>query len=155
MKKFGQTIIILIVAATVFFTGAGVTVIDYCCSSCGGQTLLMTEQHICCSEEHSMSDIETMDCCSIQKTSKGDACGNSSFEKDSHCTASRVSIDTDASSYRPHVVIPCVWLSETFYVPLESALLQNANSIDGFTGFKSPPDIPPRKYLSLIRVLII
>lgn len=155
MKKFGQSIIILIIAVTVFLTGAGVTIIDYCCSSCGGQTLFMTEQHICCIEDHAVVESESMTCCSIGKLSKDDACENMSFTKDSHCTASRVSADIDVSSFRPHVVIPFVWVSAAFYASPTNALFQKLYNIDDFIDFKSPPDIPPREYLSLIRVLII
>ncbi len=156
MKKFGQTIIILIIAVTVFLTGAGVTVIDYCCSSCGGQTLFMTEQHICCIEDQNTEAAQMASCCSMEKvSSKGDASENSSSTKDSHCTASRVSVDIDASSFRPHVVIPFIWVSDVPYVALVNTLFQRADSIDDFIDFRSPPDIPPREYLSLIRVLII
>ncbi|MBK5720712.1 hypothetical protein JGH11_07490 [Dysgonomonas sp. Marseille-P4677] len=156
MKKFGQSIIIIIVAATVFLTGAGVTVIDYCCSSCGGQTLFLTQQHICCIEDTHGNDSEVMSCCSMEKVSKEDTYDNVSYTKDPHCSASRVTVDIDASSFRPHVIIPFVWISDaSYHVALTNTLLQRTDSANGFINSKSPPEILPREYLSLIRVLII
>ncbi|NDV94733.1 hypothetical protein D0T84_07345 [Dysgonomonas sp. 521] len=153
MKKFAQRFILLIAAATVFFTGAGVTIINYCCTSCSGQTLFMTEQHICCVQEN--DDIKAGSCCS-EKEMSHDACeSDSNFTKDTHCTASRLSIDIDASSFRPHVAIPFVWISDAFPVLSASIIPVKTEYAGDYTSFRSPPGIPPREYLSFIRILII
>lgn len=155
MKKFVQRFILLIAAATIFFTGAGVTIINYCCTDCSGQTLIMTEKHTCCAEgQHEVEPVKS--CCSDpEENTNNDSCTNSTFSQDMHCTASRLSIDIDASSFRPHLSAPFVWISETLsYISL-SISSDNTIYTDDYISFKSPPDIPPREYLSLIRILII
>lgn len=156
MKRFAQNFILIIAAVTVFFTGAGVTIINYCCNSCSEQTLFMTEQHTCCSLEHQKTEQES-DCCSMHKdVSHDESCeSDTSFTQDVSCTTSRLSIDIDASSFRPIVTVPFVWISGVSpTIPL-SILTDNSVYIEGDSIFESPPDIPPREYLSLIRVLII
>ncbi len=155
MKRFAQNFILIIAAATVFFTGAGVTIINYCCNSCSEQTLFMTEQHTCCSLEHQKAE-QKGDCCSMHKdVSHNESCEDTSFTQDISCTTSRLSIDIDASSFRPIVSVPFVWISDVSpTIPL-SILTDNSLYTQDNSIFESPPDIPPREYLSLIRVLII
>jgi hypothetical protein len=153
MKKFAQRFILLIAAVTVFLTGAGVTIVNYCCTSCSGQTLFMTEQHICCAQGH--NEAKAGSCCSAKETSH-DTCENdSNFTQDTHCTASRLSIDIDASSFRPHVATPFVWISDALPVLCASIIPVKVEYADDYTSFRSPPDSPPREYLSFISILII
>lgn len=152
MKKSAQRVILLIAAVAMFFTGAGVTIVNYCCTSCSGQTLFMTEQHICCAEEHHETEDES--CCSTKETPR-DTCKSDAYTVDNHCTATRLSIDIDASSFKPHVAIPFVWISDATFAIAASILSARTERADDYSSFKSPPDIPPREYLSLIRVLII
>jgi hypothetical protein len=148
MKKFGQTLILLIAAATVFFTGAGVTIMNYCCTTCSGQTLFMTEQHVCCAQARQVEDVSG--CCSVKATAH-----HNTFKSDTHCTASRLSIDIDASSFRPQVATPFIWISDASLAVTLSIFPEKVEYTDEYAQFESPPGIPPRDYLSLIRVLII
>lgn len=148
-----QKILIVIIAATVFLTGAGVTIINYCCTSCSGQTLFMTEKHVCCAD--SQHSHEGKSCCSPVKDISNDTCEGLVYTDLSHCTASRMSIDIDASSYRPQISIPFVWISDAMTYSVDNFTIDNEVVIDSFTHFKAPPEVPPRKYLSLIQVLII
>ncbi|MFV0420001.1 MAG: hypothetical protein ACK5KT_14875 [Dysgonomonas sp.] len=153
MKKFAKIFMLFFVSATVFLTGAGVTIINYCCTSCSGQTLFMTEKHVCCADsEHSH---EAKSCCSHAKEMSNDTCEGLAYKDLSHCTASRVSIDIDASSYRPQISIPFVWISDVMIFSTERLTADNEIIADTFTHLKAPPEIPPREYLSLIQVLII
>ncbi|MDH6310802.1 hypothetical protein M2451_003582 [Dysgonomonas sp. PFB1-18] len=155
MKRFAQNIILVIAAATVFFTGAGVTIINYCCASCSGQTLIMAQQHTCCAISHEQHTDATAPCCAATEAESHDSCETTAFSGETHCQASRLSIDIDAASFRPHVATPVVWISDNSLI-LASALLPDTTEFaDHYSLFKSPPDIPPREYLSLIRVLII
>ncbi|MDR1883587.1 MAG: hypothetical protein LBR26_12520 [Prevotella sp.] len=152
MKKFGQRLVLFVVAATVFFTGAGVTIMNYCCASCSGQTLFMTEQHVCCARTIEVE--ESPDCCSHKKAAHHDTC-ETSFANDTHCTASRLSIDIDPSSFRPHVSTPFVWTSNVALALASSILPEKGKYTDKWPHCESPPEIPPREYLSLIRTLVI
>lgn len=148
MKQFVRSLFLLAIAAAVFFTGAGVTVVSYCCNKCSEQTLFAME-HRCGSDKHHE---DTNSCCS---THAGDACQkHNNSEGSKHCSASRLSIDLDSSMSRPHVATPFVWLTDA---SLSTIQLLPSSTID--TGYEEhiemPPTLLPRSYLSLIRVLII
>jgi len=155
MKRFAQNIILVIAAATVFLTGAGVTIINYCCTSCSGQTLIMAQQHTCCATSHEQNTDVTASCCATTGSEGHDLCETTAYSGETHCQASRLSIDIDAASFRPHVAIPFVWISDNSLTLASALLPETAEFADHYSLFKSPPDIPPREYLSLIRVLII
>lgn len=147
MKKFALRTVLLITSVIVFLTGTGVTIVNYCCSGCTvEQTLVVTKAHSCCSS----TDDKQYSCCNHSETQERDGC---SVENGNHCKASRISTDIDASAYRPHIASPFVWISDTPITHLV-ALDQFENS-DIYIKFESPPKIPPRDYLSLIRVLVI
>jgi len=152
MKKFAQSIIILIAAVAVFFTGTGVTIVNYCCSGCTvEQTLVMTKAHTCCSQKAGEAT-ETPSCCSTHtQLQTGDAYA---FSDGSHCKASRLSADIDGSVFRPHVSNPFIWISDIQPVA-QVTTVSLTESIDNLTQLEPPPNILPREYLSLIRVLII
>ncbi|MBD8387989.1 hypothetical protein [Dysgonomonas sp. BGC7] len=155
MKKFAQILILVILSVTVFFTGAGVTIINYCCSSCSEQTLFVTQHHVCCLQDSSTNDEDS--CCdeSYKETVNKSCEHGQSYEKIDHCTASRLAIDIDSASFRPHVIAPFFWISD---VQLIQSILLLSNKIevsDNYALFDRPPEIPPREYLSMIRVLII
>lgn len=152
--KSVQRIILLIVAVTVFFTGAGVTIINYCCTSCSGQTLFMTEKHQCCSaSEHSHNGGS---CCALPSEEiNANACEGMAYANDTHCTTSRLSIDIDASSFRPQISIPFVWVSDAIVPVLDVFVVDSGRAGDLLACFSPPPDITPREYLSFIQVLII
>ena len=153
--KSVQRIILLIVAVTVFFTGAGVTIINYCCTSCSGQTLFMAEKHQCCSaSDHSHQDGSCRTLPSAAKT-EANACESSTYANDTHCTASRLSIDIDASSFRPQISIPFVWVSDAIVPILDVFVADSRHAGELLACFSPPPDITPREYLSFIQVLII
>lgn len=148
-----QKIIIVIIAATVFLTGAGVTIINYCCTSCSGQTLFMTEKHVCCAD--SQHPHEGKSCCSPVKDISKDTCEGLAYTDLSHCTASRMSIDIDASSYRPQISIPFIWVSDAMIYSSDRYLFNDEAITNESTHLEAPPESPPREYLSLIQVLII
>lgn len=151
-----QRVILLIVATTVFLTGMGVTVINFCCPSCSEQTLFMTKKHVCCSEKAESNTVrQTKSCCSGTATIDKGECHDSSFSKAGHCSPSRLVTDKDASSFRPQISSPFVWLSETLTNALNTTLPNTVGDAKDYTHLKIPSTIPPREYLSLIRVLII
>jgi len=153
MKKFAQKTVLLIAAIAVFMTGAGVTIVNYCCSTYSGQTLLVTQQHVCCGHGH--SDKETGSCCSHQGHLLHVDEGEDGVSTDPHCSATRLSMDIDASSFRPHLLTPFVWISDAHFIQ-HPCLLQHDPEHTATTYYTdSSPDIPPREYLTLLTVLII
>lgn len=152
MKRFAKISVLLIIAVTVFFTGAGVTIINYCCSSCNEQTLFMTEKHACCAKSVHLS--ETKSCCSANNENTT-ANEGQAYRNDPHCTASRLSIDIDASSFRSQVYSPFVWVTNIPFCLTERFPSYNEINQLFFIRFKSPPDISPERYLSIIQTFII
>lgn len=155
MKVKYHKILVLFLAAIVFFVGAGVTVVDLCCSGCIDKVISMqlhatdcsmTEMKVespsCCSEEaHIMDHSEDNSLCISEHTGK---C----------CEAKRVSIDLDRSVYQPNLLHSMVWtvipafISNVFFISDNDEPLLAGEARD-------PIPIPPRNYLTLIRVLII
>lgn len=150
-----QRVILVIIAATVFLTGMGVTVINFCCSSCGEQTLIMTQRHTCCSQENQAETESHKSCCAEKGSLENKTSANTFFDDAEHCSSSRLSIDIDASSFRPQVTSPLVWLSATLPHTLGYTVSLTLGDTKEYTQLKTPTKIPPREYLSLIRVLII
>lgn len=151
-----QRVILVIIAATVFLTGMGVTVFNFCCPSCSEQTLFMTEKHTCCSQKQEQPKTNGhTSCCSQESTINKNSCASTTFESMDYCSSSRLSIDIDASSFRPQVSTPFVWLSETLPNTLSYALPFIDGDTKDYAQLKTPSTTPPRENLSLIRVLII
>lgn len=155
MKKITQHIVLLIAAIAVFFTGTGVTIINYCCSHCEAeQTLIMASVPDCCSQKKVVIE---QTCCSDHNSSnnhKSDSDGCNVSNKE-HCKATRLSSDIDIATARQHLQIPYVWISDLYSSLPTSIVLSKIEVADKLAELESPPDIPPREYLSLIRVLII
>ncbi len=153
MNKLMHHIVIIIAAIAVFFTGTGVTVMSYCCTGCITEVFADKQQSCCLSEE--AMPIEESDCCTMHgDMAHNEICANTISSVDEHCTSSRLSIDLDSSMFRPHVASPFVWLSD---VPVFSVNLlpKDIERVDVVQHVDDPPTIPPRSYLSLIRVLVI
>lgn len=155
MKKFAKTSVLLIIAVTIFFTGIGVTVINFCCPSCSEQTLVMAKQHTCCTQKGIDSSFDKKCCCSVNAVVQKESCGEKSYTNGMHCSSSRLSIDIDASSFRPHVSNPFVWISDAQLYSIGATQTVGIYYAEENWHFKVPPNILPREYLSLIRILII
>lgn len=155
MKVKYHNILVLFLATIVFFVGAGVTVVDLCCSGCIDKVMSMqlhasdcsmaemkTESPSCCSEEnHSIDHSEAI---SPQTSSHADKC----------CEAKRISMDLDRSVYQPKLLHLMVWTMVPHFI--SNVLLVSDNNEPLIVGeARDPIPIPPRNYLSLIRVLII
>lgn len=151
MKKIASHILILIAAIAVFFTGNGVTIVKYCCTGCAEQTSFFTQTSACCTEGHD-SDQQGDPYCSTHDT-VCDGLANNVSDNGDHCGASRVSVDIDATSFKPQLVLPFAWLSDspvfTFQASpgIPTLLAHHFNN--------APPIVHPRDYLSFIRILII
>lgn len=153
MKKFVHSLLLLAIAVAVFLTGAGVTIVNYCCSTCSEQTLLMTSGHTCCLMGQS-NENDGHSCCSSANKEEGCESHSATHGEEEHCSASRLSFDLDSSMFRPHVATPFVWISDASLF-LSSLLTTDTFDTDYKEYIDTPPKLPPREYLSFIRVLII
>lgn len=141
-------------AVAIFFVGAGVTIVDLCCSSCADSFMSMSEPVDNCMQQPSDTSKVTDDCCSTNShTTEAAGCDKHHSEKEDCCKKERVSIDLDNTIYKHNLSNALVWVVVSLF---------HTNSLFLTTGEQYlQPDvvdqitIPPRDYLSLIRILII
>ncbi len=154
MKKLGNTIILLIMATVVFYTGTGVTIMQYCCVNCESSYGILGQRHNCHTESDVSENTLEYTCPNCSSTAEEHINDFSFDAKKSGCTSLRVSIDLDSHQNRPHISIPFVWLPdfEDMYVSVNKF---EENVLDLFVESNPPPYTIPRSYLSMLQVLII
>lgn len=152
MKKEVKHIVILFLAATIFFVGAGVTIVDLCCSRCADSFMSMSESADDCMQHSDMMRMSD-DCCAQKAHPKSTACDTHHSDKSDCCKKERLSIDLNNTIYKHSLSDAMVWS----LVALSNNSSLFLSSCDKYI----QPDvveqitIPPRDYLSLIRILII
>lgn len=144
-KKFSNLLIALL-ASLIFLVGAGVTVIDLCCTSCINTLVSINKDKGMC-EDMRMS-LDSDSCC-------GKESHHSQEKQGDCCTIERISVDLDHSIFKPIISSPFVWCADLMS-NLTQTIEPNVDNL-GFENdrYRPPIPIPPREYLSLIRILII
>lgn len=157
MKQLLRRIILFIAAISVFTTGMGVNLVQYCCSNCKSEANIF-QQHSCADivAENDLDVEEESFCCGKKATqSKALSCVQDEIaEKCMKCSVTRLSIDLDSSISKPNVSVQAVWLS-TLPVSVTTLLQDKKEDLLQFLTNSDPPKISPREYLALIRILII
>ncbi len=145
MKVRYRNILVSFLAAILFFVGAGVTVVDLCCSACVEDVKPMSPHPEGCS----MKEIKTVPstCCTQNTDCVKEHTGRC-------CVAKRISIDLDYSSSQPSLLQSIVWTIVPCFISCIHTSSHN-NELLVVDETRDPIPIPPRNYLSLIRVLII
>lgn len=151
MKRKYRNILVLFLAAIVFFVGAGVTVVDLCCSKCVGQVMSMNIHMDDCMKAEMKT--ESPSCCSQENHSE-DASLCVSGHTNKCCEAKRVSIDINHTVSQTSLLHLMVWTLVRSFI-CNSLLVSDNNESLLVAESRDPIPIPPRNYLSLIRVLII
>lgn len=157
MKVKYHNILVLFLATIVFFVGAGVTVIDLCCSRCVDSVMSMTLHSSDCSMAEKMA--KSPSCCrsgdhAMDYSEKTVSCEGEHTHTGKCCEARRVSIDLDHSVYQPNLLHTMVWTVIPSFI--SNALLASDTSTPLIIDeAQEPIPILPRNYLTLIRVLII
>lgn len=153
MKQKIRNILVLMMAVTVFFVGAGVTIVDLCCTNCIENLITIKKTSSNCDEGNKALS-QNHSCC--QDESEGNdilPCTNKHEGK--CCDAERISVDIDHRTFKPDLAssdlvwsvlhCQCCCFCHTTDIEQQSV----------YTGFADAVPIPPREYLSLLRVLII
>ncbi|MFV0469868.1 MAG: hypothetical protein ACK5MK_13190 [Dysgonomonas sp.] len=160
MNKLLNKILIVSLATLIFFIGAGFTVINYCCNSCVHKADTEETTMTCCGGEVADDQSETSDCHSgeVAEPSHHQAQAQAPCTEahgETYCVSERVFVDLDSYQFRPQVSAPFTWIQNLFGSEMK-ILVDNLFPIDNlFDQYKTVASIPPRTYLSLIRVLII
>lgn len=151
MEMKYRNILVLFLAAIVFFVGAGVTVVDLCCSRCIEQVMSLNVHKGDCMKTEMKA--EAPSCCSHYNHSE-DATLGVSEHTDKCCEAKRVSIDINYTVKQANLLHSMVWTLVPSFIS-NFLLIADNNEPLLIAEARDPIPIPPRNYLSLIRVLII
>lgn len=156
MKRKVNNIFIVLIASLVFFVGAGVTIVNLCCGNCISKILSPKEHVSHCPSMADLTSHEKMkNCCSkdAAKTTTDKSCEDK--HADEECgTSERVSVDLSDTTFKPSIA-PLVWCVITLHTDLLNYITEPHLNIGVDNDRRAPIPIPPRDYLSLIRVLII
>lgn len=145
MKNTVTYLFIVFLATLIFYGGAGVNLITYCCGDCRTEGVAVLLNDNCCEvHEHS--------CCGA--AGEATAC-NSGCCEDDCCGVERISFDWSSSANPVVELQPAVIDLLSFASPLASLL--PIPSIKEYTAQDQdgPPVVCPRIYLNLLTTLLI
>lgn len=150
-----KNILILFTAVLVFFVGTGVTIIDLCCVNCVTNVINMKSRSSHCdidADANTMS--ENHSCCS-SSTSPEDVlpCTNQ-YDHDC-CMAQRIDVDIEHKFFKPSISSPLLWCGISLCTDIFCLHSFSLSDNESDKNYRIPTPIPPRDYLSLIRILII
>lgn len=145
MKNAVTYLFIVFLASLIFYGGAGVNLITYCCGDCRTEGVAVLLNDTCC-------DVHEHNCCST--ADEVSACDSGCCEEDC-CDMERISFDWSSSNNPIVELQPAVTDLLSFASPLASLVpvpfLKEyiAQDQDG------PPVVCPRVYLYLLTSLLI
>lgn len=156
MKQRIRNIFILLIASLVFFVGAGVTIVNLCCVNCIPM-VFSPKEHTdhCASLAELDSHKEMKSCCNDDSMPKDNKSCTNHHDENECGTTERISVDISNTTFKPVIADPLVWCVMTLHTDLLSSIITQDLDSDINNEGRPPIPIPPRDYLSLIRVLII
>jgi len=170
MKKIGTYSVTLLMIALVFYGGAGVNFISYCCNLCRHEGIEAVLKDKCCDIHHHANNNLTnhvSDCCDNSCDSHAEdnpvnipneSCGFSDEHASGNCCSfERISFDWSAQNFSKQ---------ETDFSPVAQELFSHCllafSSVDLIKTDKihshiphGPPIVLPCDYLSILTVLLI
>ena len=145
MKQLLKYTLLTFLAALIFYGGAGVNLVSYCCSNCfnaGLQAVIASET--CCTTHEQES------------ATAGKTDYKTFIDKSHHCGITRVEFEwTTSEDDGSLLIIPFV--TDVLYdLSYTSLLTESEASEPLFIDEADPPTVlPPRDYLSLLTTLLI
>lgn len=153
MKQKINHILLLFLATAIFFVGAGVTIVDLCCSACPDNLISLAEPKDACIQ-HLVEVQNVEDCCAGQSHKMSGDCNTQDHRKGEQCCKKeRVSIDLDNTIHKHKLSTSLVWTVVSLFY--NNSLLLSTGESYICPDVVDEVSIPPRDYLSLIRILII
>jgi hypothetical protein len=169
MKKICTYTLTILLMALVFYGGAGVNIVFYCCNQCrsAGIEMLLNDpdhaNHKPAADEHPL-----LSCCAKKAARpESDACGTHPVKTGNHCTTAHASDDNCCNMERisfdwntHHTTVSEMNLSPLVFDLLPSELPDSSvgNFLRGRNDAlmpKGPPFVCPREYLSRLTILLI
>lgn len=152
MKQKYSKIFVLLLAIVVFFVGAGITVVDLCCANCLENVLAMKNRNSAC--DITDASLTGHSCCSnTDPANDVSPCTNHHDGK--CCEAERITVDIDHRQTKLQLADSMVWSFVHCYCCCFCHTSDISENIYLSEHRDVSPPIPPREYLSLIRILII
>ena len=145
MEKKVTGLFTLLLAALIFYGGAGVNIVTYCCNDCRSEGVAVLQESSCCEvhgHEHKQDTgiSETTPSCQTE---------------DASCDLERISFDwNSAGQYAVNLQPLVVDLLSFGISPVSLIPVVAANHLFYSDG-ESPPIVCPRIYLSLLTTLLI
>jgi len=155
MKQIARKIVLACMAAVISLTGMGTTIANFCCDNCSSN--FWTKIDISSSDnQHKETDHHHGCCCPVKEKKDIATCQNHDNDNDKECCGlERHSTILDSFHSKPVVFVPYSWVTDIF-LTLQADLSGQTYNDFVFNNSEDPPKIEsPRKYLSLIRILII
>lgn len=153
MKQKYRNILVAFLAVTVFFVGAGVTIVDLCCTNCVKNVLALNTHNSGCA----VTDIDVVNehfCCSNVDPSN-DVLPCTSQHEGQCCSVERIDVDIDNRVFKPNLGDTMAAAFVHCYCCCFCHTHDIGESITA-SGYEAGTiHIPPREYLSFLRVLII
>lgn len=149
MKNTATYLFIVLLASLIFYGGAGVNLVTYCCGDCRTEGVAVLLNDNCC-EVHGHSCCET----NAEAEAETSACPSDCCDDDC-CGLERISFEWSSFSNPIVELQPAVTDLLSFASPLSSLLL--APSIKEYIpqNQDGPPIVCPRIYLNLLTTLLI
>lgn len=155
MKRRIQNIFILFMAVTVFFVGAGVTIVDLCCSNCVENLMMMNKADDACHNLMGVDSSKTHSCCGDDSGQDKSMLPCTNKHEGKCCDAERISVDLENRTFKPDIINNALTWA---VVHCQCCCYCHTTDIEDTAGYAEYSDnipIPPREYLSLLRTLII
>ena len=147
MKNTVTSICVVIMALLLFYGGAGVNLITYCCNDCRAEGVAVLMEDRCC-------EIHEHQHCSESDT-KNDCTDHSHADEEDCCDVERVDFEWNALQIPPMqmqpVVLDLAALMATIYSLIPDPYVQSYDFIEKW----DPPVTCPKVYLSLLNTLLI
>lgn len=149
MKKKVTYLFILLLATLVFYGGAGVNLVTYCCGDCRSEGVAVLLETDCCEvhgheHEHGYTDGD-------QQAGADISCGT----EEACCDMERVNFDWNSISLLIVNLQPTVINLLSFGISPFSLLPHLSENELFLTNDDAPPIVCPRIYLSLLTTLLI
>lgn len=142
MKQFLKYALLGLLAALIFYGGAGVNRVTYCCQGCLKAGIKAVAMHTCCSKHQQPQD-DGRD--SAFQWSQKRACGVERIEFEWNTTSENNLFTLEPISW---ILVGESVVNKLLSIPL-------ADSFVGLHGFRPPPILQPRTLLSFLTLLLI
>lgn len=145
MKNRVTYLFVVLLATLIFYGGAGVNLITYCCGDCQTEGVAVLLNDNCC-------EVHEHDCCSTMPEPQAD---HSCCNDEDCCGIQRIDFEWSSSDNPVVELQPAVMELLSYGSSLYSLIPYPTNNKYFASSQDSPPVVCPRIYLNMLSVLLI